>query len=68
VKDKRLKDKSGKSFEEILHNIPSSDFDGHTEFKNLSPKQRLEWLSHAVQFAYKYSKNRDKLFPKPDSK
>ena len=27
-----------------------SDFDGHTEFHRLSPRQRLAWLDEAVAF------------------
>ena len=34
----------------------SSDFDGHTDFKSLTPHQKLEWLSGVVQFYFKYSK------------
>ena len=44
-----------KRFDSQLKNLTEKDFDGHTEFKNLSYKEKLIWLSQAVQFYYKYS-------------
>ena len=32
--------------------LKSEDFDGHTDFRNLTPEQKLTWLSQAVQFYY----------------
>ena len=41
---------------EILEKIAEcskEDFDGHTEFQRLSPKERLQWLSNTAYFVYK---------------
>jgi hypothetical protein len=35
--------------EAVRHATPG-DFDGHTEFHRLSPRQRLVWLDEAVAF------------------
>jgi len=35
---------------EVLQRSTVSDFDGHTEFHRLSPRQRLSWLDEAVAF------------------
>jgi hypothetical protein len=35
---------------EILKNSTPEDFDGHTEFRRLTPEQRLAWLDQAVAF------------------
>jgi len=35
---------------EILQRTTVADFDGHTEFHRLSPRQRLAWLDEAVAF------------------
>ncbi len=43
-------------FKNQLKNLSKTDFDGHTEFRNLSYKDRLLWLSRAVRFSKKYSK------------
>lgn len=37
-------------FRRILEKCSDEDFDGHTEFANLTPEQRLNWLSQLVQF------------------
>jgi hypothetical protein len=34
----------------ILQRTTAADFDGHTEFHRLSPRQRLAWLDEAVAF------------------
>jgi hypothetical protein len=31
-----------------------SDFDGHTEFRNFTMEQRLDWLAQAVQIAAEF--------------
>jgi hypothetical protein len=36
------------SFEELR----PEDFDGHTEFSNMSPEERLIWLSAAARFVH----------------
>ncbi len=41
---------------EILNKIANcsqEDFDGHTEFHRLTPKERLLWLSNTAYFVYK---------------
>jgi alpha-beta hydrolase superfamily lysophospholipase len=35
---------------EVVQRSKASDFDGHTEFHRLSPRQRLSWLDEAVAF------------------
>ena len=35
---------------EVVRHATPSDFDGHTEFHRLSPRQRLAWLDEAVEF------------------
>jgi hypothetical protein len=35
---------------EVLQRTRAADFDGHTEFHRLSPRQRLAWLDEAVAF------------------
>jgi len=35
---------------ETVRRAKPSDFDGHTEFHRLSPRQRLAWLDEAVAF------------------
>jgi hypothetical protein len=35
---------------EVLRRTTAADFDGHTEFQRLSPRQRLAWLDEAVAF------------------
>jgi hypothetical protein len=35
---------------EAVRRSKPSDFDGHTEFHRLSPRQRLAWLDEAVAF------------------
>ena len=35
---------------EVVRRATPSDFDGHTEFDRLSPRQRLVWLDEAVAF------------------
>ncbi len=45
-------------FESQFNKLSKIDFDGHTEFRKLSYKERLMWLSQAVQFSNKHSKTR----------
>ncbi|MBD3315892.1 MAG: hypothetical protein GF344_08910 [Chitinivibrionales bacterium] len=33
-----------------LVDLTECDFDGHTRYGNLSPEQKLEWLSEAARF------------------
>ena len=39
-------------FDEILATCTRADFDGHTEFANLTPEQRLDWLYQAATFVF----------------
>lgn len=48
------------AFEDQIKNLTKKDFDGHTEFKYLTYKERLLWLSQAVRFSFKFSKKKDK--------
>ena len=54
------------SFEEILKSLKPEDFDGHTEFRALSPEQKLMWMSQAVQFYYENRGKAAQTF-KPDN-
>ena len=45
-------------FGKDISGLSRSDFDGHTEFKKLSYRERLEWLSQTVRFSFKYSKTK----------
>lgn len=42
----------------IIKKLKPSDFDGHTEFRKLTPEQRLRWLSEAVDFLYLAKKSK----------
>jgi len=46
---------------DTIANCPKEDFDGHTEFHRLSPKERLLWLSNTAYFVYKAASNNPKL-------
>ena len=35
-----------------LAGCSNGDFDGHTDFKRLTPEQKLAWLSAVVRLAY----------------
>jgi len=39
-------------FREEISKLDSSDFDGHTCFKDLTPEQRIDWLAELVVFVY----------------
>jgi hypothetical protein len=50
--------------EEILKKIVHSkeeDYDGHTDFQKLTPKQKLIWLSSTAYFVYTVGKNNPNL-------
>lgn len=49
---KSSNDKELEEFRELLKETKSEDFDGHTEFINLTPAQKLEWLSQLIYFKY----------------
>ena len=44
--------------------LASEDFDGHTDFRNLSPEQRLQWLSDIMDFHISASLLRSQLMEK----
>jgi hypothetical protein len=46
---KRIKETERK---EILNHVKPEDFDGHTEFRKMSPEQKLRWLSEGAKFFY----------------
>ena len=43
-------------FREKYSKLDAGDFDGHTCFKELTPEQRLEWLSELVVFVHEARK------------
>lgn len=45
---------SMEEFEKILCKLTPHDFDGHTEFANLSAEQKLMWLSQIQQFYWEF--------------
>lgn len=45
---------SEKEFEKLLAQCKPEDFDGHTEFKRMTPEQRLDWLGHVIQFVQEF--------------
>ena len=51
--DKDEKRPSAK-FDEALAACRPQDFDGHTEFSQLTSEQRLEWLCQAATFIYEF--------------
>jgi len=56
--DKKKSAHEMSEFSKNIQGLSKSDFDGHTEFRNLSHSERLMWLSQAVQFSTKYSKTK----------
>ena len=42
------------SMDEMLDHCTPEDFDGHTEFRNLTPEQRLDWLAEAAAFVEQF--------------
>jgi hypothetical protein len=39
-------------YAKLIAACSENDFDGHTDFENLTPEQRLEWLAAAVRFVH----------------
>lgn len=39
-------------FRKSLEGLTSKDFDGHTDFQKLTPKQKLIWLSELIEFKH----------------
>ncbi len=44
-----------------ISKIPKEAFDGHTDFQNLTAKQKLQWLSSTAYFVYTVSENNSNL-------
>ncbi len=59
--DKNPSNNSKDSFDGLIEKLDRTDFDGHTDFANLSYEQRLTWLSQAVVFRYRYAKTRESI-------
>ncbi len=36
----------------VISALKPEDFDGHTEFRKMTPEQRLRWLSEGAKFIY----------------
>jgi len=47
--------------DKLLAKTSVEDFDGHTDFQALSPKQKLIWLSSTAYFVYTIGKNNPDL-------
>jgi len=56
--DKKSVKSDTDQFDIQFNKLSKIDFDGHTEFRKLSYRERLMWLSQAVQFSNKHSKAR----------
>jgi hypothetical protein len=57
MKDDRLR-------REILARVSETDekdFDGHTEFRRLTPEQKLRWLSSSAYWVFKVAQHNPKL-------
>lgn len=39
-------------FRQEISSLDSTDFDGHTCFRELTPEQRLDWLAELVVFVH----------------
>lgn len=46
------KEKELEDFRKSLENTDKKDFDGHTNFENLSVREKLIWLSELNYFKY----------------
>jgi hypothetical protein len=55
-----LKNSSPIDFERLKQELHESDFDGHTEFHNMTFTQKLTWLSEVVQTTYLLAKSNPK--------
>lgn len=41
-------------FRELLKKTTPADFDGHTDFRIMTPEERLMWLSQSAQFSVEF--------------
>lgn len=55
--ESHLKNNSTIDFERLKQELHESDFDGHTEFHNLTFTQKLTWLSELVESTYLLAKS-----------
>jgi len=53
-----------KAFYKTLKKLSKKDFNGHSNFNNISLEERLEWLSQVAQFNYIIKKNIKKKIKK----
>jgi len=44
-----------------ISELPSEYFDGHTDFAELTPRQRILWLSSTNYFLFQAAKNNPRL-------
>ena len=49
---KNDKERDLENFRKLLENLDEKDFDGHTNFEKLSPREKLIWLSELNYFKY----------------
>ena len=52
MKNRKTEVKPSEEFEPALARCKPEDFDGPTEFRRLTPEQRLEWLYRAAAFVH----------------
>ena len=51
------------NFRKSIRSIDSTEFDGHTCFRDLTPSQRLDWLAELVVFVYEVRSVRINDYP-----
>ena len=44
-----------------ISECPAKDFDGHTDFAKLTPKQKVLWISSTNYFLFQAAKNNPQL-------
>lgn len=59
-KNDKNKQKELDDFRKSLESTTQKDFDGHSEFSKLTPRQKLQWLSELMYFKYLASKKSKK--------
>ena len=55
---KKNKEKELEDFRKLLEKAEAKDFDGHTNFQNLSVKEKLIWLSDLNEFKWLVKKKK----------
>ena len=56
-----LKDSDKKDLDDVISLLSPADFDGHTSMLEMTPEQRLMWLSQAALFVYETRKRKESL-------